>query len=524
MSDKFMIYSIHHSGENYPAYQNDVVTPIHAGIRPSNPRKDISIYDDLGDNISYKNDLYGEFTATYWVWKNADADYVGIMHYRRALNFNAQGYPSGENFCQCHGLTRKHLEMVFADVDIVTGEPMYLDEKNIYEQYKKHHLFPEDVFNEIQNYISKEYPEMLNTYKSHFYGTRQPAYFKCQIMAKREIYDEYMKFIFGTLGYLEKNFEQRLRNSSYDATRFYAFIGERLMSLFIKHCIVSNRKIKFYPISYYENEKRYIDYKTELFDTYEMLMKTEPAGYLRHLFYHRNILNELDQRVSLNINFIDHISDEYSVIMKNGKFEEFILNTHHHIKSLDMLPIICENKKYTIGLNKYGFIINDKNKTEMKFRYMTSGSKLHYDAYFTYWNEPDYNYNPKDISLCNKVIFVFRKLKTDNCSVSSRLYVMDMSNTQKTLLYLEAQRNTTGNVFELDICHVSNSAKIPDKHTYKKAICCLDGEGRRIELALSEKGFHIDGKAPVLTVQLQDWEGNISEVSAATWFYYDAEL
>lgn len=39
--------------------------------------------DDTGDNISEKNPYYCELTGLYWAWKNLDAEYIGLVHYRR---------------------------------------------------------------------------------------------------------------------------------------------------------------------------------------------------------------------------------------------------------------------------------------------------------------------------------------------------------------------------------------------------------------------------------------------------------
>lgn len=63
-------------------YKDDVFLPIHVGKEISNT--DLNIQgDNAGDNISALNPYYCEVTAIYWAWKNLNADFVGLCHYRR---------------------------------------------------------------------------------------------------------------------------------------------------------------------------------------------------------------------------------------------------------------------------------------------------------------------------------------------------------------------------------------------------------------------------------------------------------
>ena len=44
--------------------------------------------DNTGENISAKRMQYCELTVQYWAWKNYQADYYGLCHYRRYFSFS----------------------------------------------------------------------------------------------------------------------------------------------------------------------------------------------------------------------------------------------------------------------------------------------------------------------------------------------------------------------------------------------------------------------------------------------------
>lgn len=65
----------------YKLPEGDCYLPLHVG---KEGKKEFGIDgDNVGDNISLKNQYYCELTGVYWAWKNLDADYIGLVHYRR---------------------------------------------------------------------------------------------------------------------------------------------------------------------------------------------------------------------------------------------------------------------------------------------------------------------------------------------------------------------------------------------------------------------------------------------------------
>lgn len=67
---------------NYPKCISSHIVPLQVGSALTE-RRIATLTDDIGDNISCRNQHYSETTALYWMWKNAEADYLGLCHYRR---------------------------------------------------------------------------------------------------------------------------------------------------------------------------------------------------------------------------------------------------------------------------------------------------------------------------------------------------------------------------------------------------------------------------------------------------------
>ena len=170
------------------------------------------IGDDTGVSISEKNCYYGELTGVYWVWKNIKTtDYVGICHYRRY-------------FCTEEGriLTQREYEEILSDYDIITSKLLKLN-YTYYEGYAGDYNIHD--LEAVEEVIRREYPAYYETFDRlvHDKGT----YFGNMMVCKKEIYDAYCEWLFGTFEKAEK----RIDASGYDDChkRVYGFISEFLL-------------------------------------------------------------------------------------------------------------------------------------------------------------------------------------------------------------------------------------------------------------------------------------------------------
>ena len=85
------------------------------------PGMENALRDDTGENISNKNKSYCELTALYWGWKNLQADYLGLVHYRR---YFARRMPGGRKFDRIASGTEIHAALEKAPVIIGSKRPI----------------------------------------------------------------------------------------------------------------------------------------------------------------------------------------------------------------------------------------------------------------------------------------------------------------------------------------------------------------------------------------------------------------
>ena len=82
-NENIRIYVISHSEEDIKKIKEDeIYIPLFVG-RNGKDNLGFLSDDSFKGNISSKNKDYCELTGLYWMWKESDADIIGLCHYRR---------------------------------------------------------------------------------------------------------------------------------------------------------------------------------------------------------------------------------------------------------------------------------------------------------------------------------------------------------------------------------------------------------------------------------------------------------
>lgn len=169
------------------------------------------IRDNIGENISDKNKKYCELTALYWIWKNDQADFKGIGHYRRHFELD-------------DGIIRK---LSNSDIDVVLTIPI-LNFPSVRYMYANDHIIEDwDIMLQI---LKEQHIDYYNTALEFQNGIYYYAY--NMFIARKEIFDEYCEWLFPILFECEKRCKPK--NDKYQS-RYIGFLSERLLSIFFLH-------------------------------------------------------------------------------------------------------------------------------------------------------------------------------------------------------------------------------------------------------------------------------------------------
>lgn len=221
--------------KKYQMPTDEIYLPIQVGAEGKN---DIGFKkDNTGDNISIKNPYYCELTALYWAWKNLDADYIGLVHYRRHFTVKNK-VPKSEDEKFKILLNNVEVKKILENTDIILPQKRNYYIETIYDHYK-HTMYIEPL-DETRKIISEKYPNYLKEFDNLKKTTKMHA-FNMFIMKKTYL-EQYCTWLFDILFELENRIDYKKYDSFH--ARLFGRISERLLDVWIKTNNLSYEEIK----------------------------------------------------------------------------------------------------------------------------------------------------------------------------------------------------------------------------------------------------------------------------------------
>lgn len=166
------------------------------------------LQDNKGENISSKNVNYCELTSMYWIWKHADAEYLGLYHYRRMLDMGEEDL----------------YRLKVNDIDVILAYPSVY-----YPDILSHHQYylPESDWEAMQRALQELAPAYAEVLPELFRG----KYFfnHNMLIARKEVFRDYCSFLFPVL----ERTEELSRPRGWERRdRYIGYLGENLMTLY----------------------------------------------------------------------------------------------------------------------------------------------------------------------------------------------------------------------------------------------------------------------------------------------------
>ena len=177
--------------------------------------------DNTGEHISAKNPQVCELTGLYWAWKNVDADYIGLAHYRRHFRGKGKGEPISRV------LTEQEAIRLLEGKDGLLPQKRNYYIETLYSHYAHTmHVEPLDVAGEI---IREKYPAYAPAFEELKH--RRSAHMFNMMVLRRDHLDAYCTWLFDILFELE----QRVDATAYDAFhgRFFGRVSELLLDVWL---------------------------------------------------------------------------------------------------------------------------------------------------------------------------------------------------------------------------------------------------------------------------------------------------
>ncbi len=153
--------------------------------------------DDEGENISGLNPFFCELTGLYWGWKNVEADFLGLVHYRRHFSL----HPHSKDLWDAV-LKQNEIETDLKTVKIFVPQKRWYYIETLYSHYA--HTHDIEHLDQTRDIIARKYPEYVQAFDQSV-NRRWGYMFNIMIM-RHDFLNEYCEWLFDILFELKERF------------------------------------------------------------------------------------------------------------------------------------------------------------------------------------------------------------------------------------------------------------------------------------------------------------------------------
>lgn len=231
-SKKIQLYVVSHSEEDIKKIRNDdIYVPLFVG-RNGKDNLGFCSDDRCEDNISSKNKDYCELTGLYWMWKDSDADIIGLCHYRR--------YFKGK---KGKLIEKEEISEILSEYDMILPKKTDLLKGSYWETYDGSYLA--DALKITREIIKNDCPEYLKTFDDLLGQSSFSNY--NMFIAPKEIVNDYCSWVFPILEKVENSINVE------DYPRVFGLISEAIFNVWIEF---HDLKVKECGLYYLGNDLR----------------------------------------------------------------------------------------------------------------------------------------------------------------------------------------------------------------------------------------------------------------------------
>lgn len=222
--------------KSYQMPEDPMYLPLHVGAEGKKDAEgndlDLGyVKDNTGENISILNPSFCELTGLYWAWKNLDAAYIGLVHYRRHF-----GYKKTKDLFQSI-LTYEQIKPYLGKIKVFTPNKRKYYIESLYDHYKHTHYI--EQLDETRAIIAKLYPEYTDCFDKVV--KRTYGYMFNMMILQKDLLDQYCQWLFDILFELQDRMKdnEKMQNLSVFQSRFYGRISEIIFNVWLERQLES---------------------------------------------------------------------------------------------------------------------------------------------------------------------------------------------------------------------------------------------------------------------------------------------